>query len=122
VHHDSEVGLARVQLHQNRLADARARATAVLAHVPTHVDALLVAGLAEQRAGRRRDARAYLERAAALSNDYFDVQLALGILDYSESHYVAARQRFEAAATLDARRRGEVQPWLVRTARVKAGS
>jgi tetratricopeptide (TPR) repeat protein len=122
VHHDSEVGLARVLLHQNRLAEARTRAAAVLARVPTHVDALLVAGLAAQREGRRREAREYLEHAVELSQDYFDVQLALGILDYSESRYVAARQRFEAAATLDARRRGEVQPWLARTAAVKVGS
>ncbi len=56
-HYDSEVGLARLQLHRNQLPDALKRAVAVLTHVPTHVDALLVAGLAEQRAGHRREAR-----------------------------------------------------------------
>lgn len=122
VHYDSEVGLARLRLHRNELADALARAKAVLGKVPKHVDALLVAGLAEQRGGRRREARGYLEQAVTLSQDYFDVQLALGILDYSESHYATARQRFEAAAKLDARRRDEVQPWLVRTASIKVGS
>jgi tetratricopeptide (TPR) repeat protein len=122
VHYDSEVGLARLQLHRNQLGDALSRAKSVLGKVPKHVDALLVAGLAEQRGGRRREARAYLEQAVSLSRDYFDVQLALGILDYSESRYATARQRFEAAAKLDARRRDEVQPWLVRTASVKVGS
>lgn len=122
VHFDSEVGLARVRLHQSRLDEARTRAKAVLAKAPKHVDALLVAGLAEQRDGHRREARTYLEQAVTLSRDYFDVQLALGILDYSESRFADARQRFEAAAKLDARRRDEVQPWLVRTASVKVGS
>lgn len=122
VHYDSSVGLARLRLHRNQLDDALSRAKLVLGKVPKHVDALLVAGLAEQRGGHRREARAYLEQAVTLSKDYFDVQLALGILDYSESRYATARQHFEAAAKLDARRRDEVQPWLIRTASVKVGS
>ncbi|MGE0361111.1 MAG: tetratricopeptide repeat protein [Vicinamibacterales bacterium] len=119
-HYDSEVGLARVQLHRNHLDQALGRARAVLRHVPTHVDAVLVAGLAEQRAGRRGPARSYLEKAAQMSEDYFDVQLALGVLDYSESRYHDARGRFEIASRLDASRREEVQPWLDRTANVRA--
>ena len=87
--------------------------------MPTHVDAVLVAGLAEQRAGHRREARTYLEKAATLSADYFDVQLALGMLDYCESKYRQARGRFEIASRLDATRRDEVQPWLDRTASVR---
>ena len=119
-HYDSEVGLARLRLHRNQLADALTRAVAVLKHVPTHVDALLVAGLAEQRAGHRREARTYLEKAATLSEDYFDVHLALGVLDYSESHYPEARARFELASKLDPKRTEEVRPWLERTSGVKA--
>ncbi len=118
-HYDSEVGLARLQLHRNQLPDALKRAVAVLKHVPTHADALLVAGLAEQRAGHRREARTYLEKAAKQSEDYFDVHLALGVLDYSESHYADARTRFERASTLDPKRSEEVQPWLERTSGVK---
>lgn len=121
-HYDSEVGLARLRLHRNQLAEALALATAVLTKVPTHVDALLVAGLAEQRAGHRPEARTHLEKAARLSAEYFDVQLALGVLDYSESNYAAARMRFETAARLDAKRREEVRPWLERTSGVKAAS
>jgi Flp pilus assembly protein TadD len=89
--------------------------------VPEHVDGLLVAGLAQQRAGKRREARVHLEKAATLSDDYFDVQLALGVLDYSESRFAEARKRFETAHALDARRRDEVQPWLERTAGVASG-
>jgi tetratricopeptide (TPR) repeat protein len=118
-HYDSEVGLARLQLHRSRLTQALRQARDVLEHVPSHVDAALVAGLAEQRAGHRAQARTYLETAAKLSADYFDVQLALGVLDYSESRYQDARGRFEIAARLDASRRDEVQPWLERTASVK---
>ena len=44
---------------------------------------LLVAGLAEQRAGHGPEAR--IPRAGReLAADYFDVQLALGMLDYSD--------------------------------------
>ena len=119
-HYDSEVGLARLHLHRNQLPDALKRAVAVLKHVPTHVDALLVAGLAEQRAGRRREARTYLEKAAKHSEDYFDVHLALGVLDYSESRYPEARTRFEIASKLDPKRAEEVRPWLERTSGVKS--
>lgn len=121
VHYDSEVGLARLRLHRNQLADALDRAMKVLRKVPEHVDGLLVAGLAQQRAGKRKEARAHLEKAVSLSKDYFDVQLALGVLDYSESRFPEARKRFEAAHALDARRREEVRPWLERTAGVASG-
>ena len=93
-HDDSEVGLARVQLHRNHLPEALRRALSVLKRLPAHVDALLVAGLAEQRAGHGREARFHLEKAAALSRDYFDVHLALGMLDYSESHLPARARTF----------------------------
>ena len=118
-HLDSEVGLARLQLHRSRFDLALDGARAVLEQAPTHVDALLVAGLAEQRAGHRTEARIYLEKAAALSETYFDVQLALGMLDYSDSRFGEARERFAIAARLDPSRRDEVQPWLERTASAK---
>jgi len=121
-HYDSEVGLARLKLHRNQLPAALVGASAVLAKVPDHVDALLVAGLAEQRAGHRVEARRHLEKAAALSDDYFDVQLALGVLDYSEARYNDARRRFELARRLDPGRDDEVRIWLERTAGVKASS
>ena len=95
--------------------DTRDRAAAVLAQVPTHTEGALVAGLAEQRAGHKAGARKYLELAAQLAPEYFDVRLALGILDYTESHVSAARAHFEAAFLSDPARRAEVQPWLDRT-------
>jgi tetratricopeptide (TPR) repeat protein len=118
-HYDSEVGLARLSLHRSRLDLALDHAVAVLREMPTHVDAALVAGLAEQRAGHLAEARLYLEKAVTLSENYFDVQLALGVLDYSESRHEEARRRFEIAWRLDASRRDEVQPWLDRLASVK---
>lgn len=121
-HADSAVGLARLRLHRNQLPEALTRAAAVLERTPEHVDALLVAGLAEQRAGRGREARRYLEKAATLSDDYFDVYLALGILDFSEAQLAAARRSFERASRLDPGRQDEVQVWLDRTAGVKAAS
>lgn len=114
---DYEVSIARLDLHQGNLTAARDRAAAVLDQQPSHVEGALVAGLAEQRAGRRRQARGYLEHAAALSPDYFDVRLSLGILDYSDSRLTSARGHFEAAFLADPSRRTEVQPWLDRTAK-----
>ncbi|MEZ5291283.1 MAG: tetratricopeptide repeat protein [Vicinamibacterales bacterium] len=117
--YDYEVSIARLDLHQGNLAAARDRAVAVLAKVPAHVEGALVAGLAEQRAGRRQEARRFLELAARLSPEYFDVRLALGILDYTDSRTAPARGHFEAAFLADPSRRAEVQPWLDRTARPK---
>lgn len=114
--YEPRVALARVNLHENALTAARDGAASVLAQVPTHVEAALVAGLAEQRAGRRLEARRYLELAARLSPEYFDVRLALGILEFSEDHVPAARGHFEAAFLADPGRRADVQPWLDRTA------
>lgn len=114
--YEPRVSLARVNLHENALTAARDGAAAVLAQVPTHVEAALVAGLAEQRGGHRVEARKYLELAAKLSPEYFDVRLALGILEYSEDHIPAARGHFEAAFLADPGRRADVQAWLDRTA------
>lgn len=113
--HDYRVSLARLDLHQGHLREARDRAAAVLAQVPTHTEGALVAGLAEQRAGHRDGARKFLELAAQLAPEYFDVRLALGILDYTESRVPQARGHFEAAFLSDPARRAEVQPWLDRT-------
>jgi tetratricopeptide (TPR) repeat protein len=113
--HDYEVSLARLDLHEGNLKEARDRAAAVLTQVPTHTEGALVAGLAEQRAGHKAGARKYLELAAQLAPEYFDVRLALGILDYSDSRVAQARGHFEAAFLSDPSRRAEVQPWLDRT-------
>lgn len=114
--YDFRVSMARLDLHQGALTDARDRAAAVLRHVPTHIEGALVAGLAELRSGHRAGARKYLELAAQIAPEYFDVRLALGILDYSESRMPQARGHFEAAFLSDPARRAEVQTWLDRTA------
>lgn len=117
--YDSRVALARVDLHEGALTAARDGAASVFAQVPSHVEAALVAGLAEQRAGHRADARRFLARAAELSPMYFDVRLALGILDFTEGKVVDARGHFEAAFLADPARRSDIQSWLDRTAAKK---
>ena len=117
--YDYRVSLARLDLHQGNLREARDGAAEVLAQVPSHTEGALVAGLAEQRAGHRGGARKFLELAARLAPEYFDVRLALGILDYTESRVPQARGHFEAAFLSDPARRAEVQPWLDRTIAAK---
>jgi hypothetical protein len=101
-HFDSEVGLARLRLHRNQLAEALKRASAVLKKSPKHVDALLVAGLAEQRAGHRAEARVPRTRRRPVE-DYFD---APG----------ARRARLQRVAVSGARRRFEIANKLDRNA------
>ena len=55
-------------------------------------------GLALQRLGRRADARAALDRAAAITETYVDVHVALGILDFTEGRAAEARGPLRARA------------------------
>ena len=82
--------------------------------MPDNPDAHLMQGLALQRLGRRGDARAALERAAALSATYVDVHVALGVLDFTDGRFADARARFTRALELDPGRRLELQVWLDR--------
>jgi Flp pilus assembly protein TadD len=75
-----------------------------------------MAGLAYQQMGRRAEARAALERAAALVDTYTDVHIAIGILDFTEGRIAHARRRFERAVALAPGRQASLQVWLDRTA------
>ena len=81
---------------------------------PDNSDVLLMVGIANQRLGKRAEARQALEKAARLSPNYGDVHLVLGILEFSEGHMAEARRRFDTVTRLDPARR-DVDVWLQRT-------
>jgi tetratricopeptide (TPR) repeat protein len=113
-HADSQLGLARLELHAGRLDAARHRAQGVIARVPTHADAHLIVAQAAQRSGDAGAARQHFERTLAIEEKYFDAHVGLGLIELASNNAPAARQHFERAAVLDPRRAGEVANWLDR--------
>lgn len=99
---DMRLGLARIQLHDGRQADALAAARQILDSFRDNVDALLVAGLAAKAAGDLAQAKRYLERGIELAPAYADFHLALAD--------IAARQADAGAARGHLRRVLENEP------------
>ena len=114
LHSDSRIGLAGAWLIRNDASEALAVIEPAIERVADNPDVHLMHGLALQRLGRREAARTALERAAALSDTYVDVQVALGVLDFTDRRFPDARARFTRALELDPGRRLELQVWLER--------
>jgi tetratricopeptide (TPR) repeat protein len=76
-------------------------------------------GLAFHRLGRLDEARDALGRAAAVSDTYVDVQVAFGILDFSEGRIAEAHGRFTRALALAPERGVELHAWIDRTREVR---
>ena len=114
-HADSQLGLARLNLHASRFDEARQAALAIVARLPEHADAHLILAQAAQRSGDQGQARQYFEQTLRIEERYFDAHVGLGILEFSEHRTTAARQHFERALVLDPSRRAEVSVWLDRT-------
>jgi tetratricopeptide (TPR) repeat protein len=74
---DMIVGLARVEMFMDRIADARKRVLEVLKTSPDNVDALLVAGMVCTRTGEYAAAQQYLQHGLKLSPNYEDLRIAL---------------------------------------------
>jgi Tfp pilus assembly protein PilF len=95
------LGLARLELHSGRTASARSAAMDVLRRSPDDVDAMLIAGLAFQREGNRREAKKHLERGVRLRDTYADFHLALGIVAEEEHNERQAMERYSRTLALD---------------------
>jgi tetratricopeptide (TPR) repeat protein len=74
---DMIVGLARVEMFMDQIADARKRVLEVLKTSPDNVDALLVAGMVCTRTGEYAAAQKYLQHGLQLSPNYQDLRIAL---------------------------------------------
>lgn len=114
-HGDSEVGLARLELHRKHFETARELATTVVERDPEHADALLIVALAAQRSDDAKTARTYFERTLEVDERYADAHIGLGILEFGQQNVDRARRHFERALELDSARLGELSAWLERT-------
>ncbi len=105
--YDYRVSMARLDLHAGRARLTRATARPrCWRRCPRTSKARSWPAWPSSAPGHRAEARRYLELAASLAPEYFDVRLALGILDYTESRMPQARGHFEAAFLADPARRG----------------
>lgn len=93
---EMRLGLARLQLHDGRQADALATARQILASFQDNVDALLVAGLAARASGDLSGARQYLERGARLAPAYTDFHLALADIAARQADLGAVRNHLRS--------------------------
>jgi cytochrome c-type biogenesis protein CcmH/NrfG len=78
-------------------------------------DLLLFLGRAYNAANRAQDAQRVLDQALAISPDYPDVHLLLGIRNFADGNLRSARERFERFLALAPDRRDEVEVWIERT-------
>ena len=98
---DLQMGLARIRLRQDQPEEARNLASKILQRSPENPDALLVMGLACQRLGNRKDARAYLEKGVKLADTYADFHLALANIAEQDSDLNQAIAQYQRVAELD---------------------
>ena len=111
---DVLLGLGRLALRANKVAEAGRAADDVLARYPSNADALLLAGLVAERQGRPQDARAYSNVRSRRAENYVDVHIALGRVEAGAGRRAEARRHFERAIELDPSRRAELAVWLER--------
>lgn len=91
---DLQLGLARIFLQQDKVAEAKQIALKVLRQSPPNVDALLVAGQACQREGDLSTARQYFEQGVKLSDGDLDFHFALARLDEREKKFPEAIREY----------------------------
>jgi tetratricopeptide (TPR) repeat protein len=97
---DLRLGLARLDLREGRLREAREAAAIVIAGRPDDADALLVAGLAYQREGNLVEARKALERGTHLAPNDVDFVTALGLVAETQGRIDDARTYYAKAFAL----------------------
>ena len=114
---DVLLGLGRLALRENKVAEARRAADQVLARFPVQRRRAAAGrtrgGTAEPAAGRTARLRA---RARRGTENYVDVHIALGRVEAGAGRRAEARRHFERALELDPSRRAELTVWLERVA------
>jgi tetratricopeptide (TPR) repeat protein len=100
VNGDDEAGLGRMLLRKGKPAAAYKAVLPTLQRNANNSDALLVAGLALSRQGKRDAAKVLLERGAGRSDDT-DFEYALGIIAEIQGKPRDALARYDAALRFD---------------------
>jgi tetratricopeptide (TPR) repeat protein len=97
---DLSIGLARVMLHQSRVAEAKAAISDVLQRQPKNSDALYIMGMIFFRAGDLTQARQYLENGAFQADGNPDFHVALAQLSEKENNIPDAIMHYSRAVEL----------------------
>jgi tetratricopeptide (TPR) repeat protein len=92
---DLQIGLARVELRQGKVRQAKQTIMPTLTRTPPNPDALLVAGLVLRREGDLAGAKRYLERGEQLSDSYTDIHVALAEIAEQEKNYREAIRQYD---------------------------
>ncbi|HEY6249022.1 MAG TPA: tetratricopeptide repeat protein [Candidatus Angelobacter sp.] len=92
---DIQLGLARIDLRQDKVAQAKDLALRALHKSPENVDALLVAGLVYSRAGDLPRAKQYLEQGVKLADGYLDFHFALARIAEEENNLPEAIRHYD---------------------------
>ncbi len=92
---DLRIGLARVWLRQEKLAEAKSAIVNVIRKSPNNVDALLVAGLVYSREGELDAAKQYLEKGVKLSDGYLDFHAALARIAEEQKNPAEAVRHYD---------------------------
>lgn len=90
---DLQIGLARIDLRENRPADAMTKARDALERNAENCDALLVAGLASMRL-KQKTTRGYLEKGSSICRRDPDFLVALATLARAEGRPQEARRLY----------------------------
>jgi tetratricopeptide (TPR) repeat protein len=98
---DLRLGLARMWLRQDKVAQARDAALAILAKSPDKVDALLTAGMALYRLNDYAQARKYLTHGVQLSDNYADFHRVLALVAEAEKDNAEAARQYGRVVELD---------------------
>jgi tetratricopeptide (TPR) repeat protein len=99
-YYDLRNGLARVQLHQGKIAEAKETAARVVAENRTNTDAILVLALASWREGNLVQARHYLEQGTAIANRNAELHGILGRVAEEAGDNQKALQEYDVTLQL----------------------
>src|ERR1051326_6892346 len=97
---DLSIGLARVLLHQGRVAEAKAAISDVLQRQPKNSDALYIMGMIFFRTDDFTQARRYLESGAFQADSDPDFHIALAQLSEKENNIPDAIMHYNRAVEL----------------------
>ncbi|KKU76277.1 MAG: hypothetical protein UY03_C0040G0005 [Parcubacteria group bacterium GW2011_GWA2_47_64] len=95
------VAAARLAMQTKKIDDARGYLQSALALKPDFADALFMLAQIEAQAGNLKEAILRTEQASAVSPNNFGIFFQLGLLQYQNNNFSAARSAFERTVGLN---------------------